>query len=103
MAALTLLGLETAFKETLMKGATPHRTPDFEAIRARVAPDAVVTGRFWFIEEHNTGYGGLLERWQFVVERTNGKHLSFWADLLPGLITTDKDKEPEPLVPREGR
>jgi hypothetical protein len=105
MAALTLLGLETAFKETLMKGATPHRAPDFDRLRRVVELTAPVMGRMWFIEEHNTGYDGVLFRWQFSMPRKDGsdERVSVWADLLPGLIHTDEGKDPEPLVEREGR
>lgn len=83
---ITIKDVEDCFEETLRVKATPHRTPDFEKLRAEYGGDTPVKGRMWFIEEHNTGYGGLLERWEFVVDEPDLPRASFWADLLPGMF-----------------
>lgn len=82
---ITIKDVQECFDATLRKKATPHRTPDFKQIFKEFPADTPVNGERWFLEEHNTGYDGLLERWEF---RTEDKKLSFWADLLPGLIVT---------------
>ena len=88
---ITILDVQLAFFETLRKKATPHRTPDFAKLGKDFGMDARVTGRLWFIEEHNTGYKGVLERWEFRVQLSHDNKdkdgtRSFWADLLPGLL-----------------
>lgn len=87
METLTVKGVERLYKATVKHGATPHRTPDFKKILRMVEGDPEVRGRLYFIEEHNTGYDGLLERWMFRVYDHGGAKIEFWADLLPGLIT----------------
>ena len=83
---ITISDVEECFLMTLRKKATPHREPDFKVLKKVFGPDTPVKGRRWFIEEHNTGYEGVLERWQFRGgEEPND--FSFWADILPGLLT----------------
>ena len=90
---LTVKGVQRLFKETLKRGATPHREPDFRKIFKLVEGDPEVRGHMFFVEEHNTGYDGLLERWRFAVYDTGGARIEFWADLLPGLIKTGPVRE----------
>lgn len=93
MNELTLQTLEQAFKATKRAKATPHRTPDFKKLRKLVEPDALVSGRMVFIEEHNTGYGGVLYRWQFFMTDKDGNRVSVWADLLPDIVTSARAGE----------
>jgi hypothetical protein len=91
---ITVNDVEACFKETLRMKATPHREPDFKKIRATVGADCEVKAMMWFIEANNTGYDGLLERWEFRAEK-DGKRISFWADLLPRLIVS-APPQPQP-------
>lgn len=91
---MTINDVEMCFKATVLKKATPHREPDFKKLNEEFGPDTEVKGIQWFIEEHNTGYGGVLERWEFRGEKDNLR-FSFWADLLPGLILSS----PKPVTP----
>ena len=87
---MNLLMLEMAFLETAAK-ATPHREPDFEKLRKLPGgSSANVTGQMVFIEEHNTGYDGVLERWMMRMPsgKDGGGYVTFQIDLLPGLIST---------------
>jgi hypothetical protein len=93
MEALTLNALESIFEDTL-RVATPHREPDFDKIRKVVDGDVLVRGQMVFIEEHNTGYDGVLERWMFNAPRSDGTgKVSFMADLLPGQVKTENRLE----------
>jgi len=75
--------LERAYKETFHK-ATPHREVDFKIIRSMTGEkDPEVWMALVFIEEHNTGYDGLLERYLCNVGK---QKLVFQIDLLPGFI-----------------
>jgi hypothetical protein len=67
--------------------ATPHRVPDFDAIATRVEGDPEVRGTLVFLEMHNTGWSGVLERWLLTVEGAAGP-IEFVADLLPGAFST---------------
>jgi hypothetical protein len=69
--------------------ATPHRVPDFHAIWPLVDGDPEVRGQVAFIEEHNTGYDGLLYRWLFMIKGKDGETEQFQADLLPDMIRTE--------------
>jgi hypothetical protein len=84
---LTLTALRDVFLETDMKAA-PHRRPNFKHIMAMVDGNPEVKGQFWFVETHNTGYDGVLERWSFTVPSKDNVPMTFWADLLPGKIST---------------
>lgn len=84
---MTLSELEAVFANT-EKFATPHRTPNFERIRAQIDGEPEVTGSMVFLEEYNTGYPGPLERWNLQVPGKDGKPVRFMADLLPGSLTT---------------
>lgn len=102
LAPLNLSRLEQLYNSTCEQ-ATPHRNPDFEYIHELIGnSDPPVKGTMWFIETHNTGYDGVLERWSFSFTSANGEVHSFWADLLPGYIThtSDPDSPVNPIVPR---
>jgi hypothetical protein len=78
--------LEQAFLAT-EKVATPHRLPDFKEIRKNMLDTKEqLSASLVFLEEHNTGYRGNLERW-FVSFTSKTGPIMFQIDLLPGLIT----------------
>ena len=76
--------LEMAYKQTFHK-ATPHHDINFQLIRDLTGeknPEVVMA--LVFLEEKNTGYDGVLERYLCNAGR---QKLAFQVDLLPGLIT----------------
>jgi len=83
--AMTLNELETAYKQC-SKIATPHRELNFDYLRKIAKDDAIIKGTLVFIEEHNTGYAGHLERWIMVIPTKDEKTISVQIDLLPGQI-----------------
>jgi hypothetical protein len=83
---MKLAELEQAFLVT-EKTATPHRIPDFKFIRSQmVDPNEQLGTSLMFIEEHNTGYNGILERWFVTFQDKEDKSILFQIDLLPGMI-----------------
>ena len=86
---ITLNELQAAFHVTKRR-ATPHRHPDFEAIREASGVDDPPVGiGMVFLEEHNTGYDGNLERYMCRVE----PNIHFQIDLLEGLVTSEPKDE----------
>jgi hypothetical protein len=64
--------------------ANPHRIVDWERLQeAEIPSDAEVSMRLVFVEEHNTGYEGHLERYLCSIINTK---VRFQIDLLPSLI-----------------
>lgn len=92
MATLTLNSLEEYFAECC-KHSTPHREPDFAYLKEAAVNggDTPVRGSIVFLEEHNTGYDGLLERWWFTVPDKEGTKITFMADLMPGFVSNRKE------------
>jgi hypothetical protein len=83
---IKLSQLEEAYKRTFHT-ATPHREVDFKTVRNLTGekdPEVVMT--MIALEEKNTGYDGLLERYLCRVGKTK---LSFQVDLLPGFVKTE--------------
>ena len=84
MDPLTLEKLAVCFANC-KRMANPHREPDFPSL-ARIAKDGwntIVRGRCVFIEEHNTGWDGCLNRWMFTITTVNNAAFSFQCDLMP--------------------
>lgn len=82
---ITLDDLQAAFRVTKKK-ATPHREPNFEHIReVATNENPEVRMQLVFLEEHNTGYDGNLERYMCRVEPS----IHFQVDLLPGLVVRE--------------
>jgi hypothetical protein len=67
--------------------ATPHRVPDFKKLKSLVDGDPEITGSMVFLEEHNTGYDGVLYRYILQVADTK---IQFQVDLLPGDLTNEE-------------
>lgn len=83
---MTLKELEEQFRRVELE-ATPHRRPDFNNIKKLVKDPALpLRGKLMFIEEHNTGYDGFLERWLFALPAKEGNDIHFFADMLPGMV-----------------
>ena len=86
MTTTRLSHVRAAFAECEAR-ATPHRLPDFDAIATRVEGDPEVRGTLVFLEMHNTGWSGVLERWLLTIEGAAGP-IEFVADLLPDAFST---------------
>ena len=87
---VTLSDIEMLVKQTIKSGATPHRDPDFKAIRKLLArqgldTDPAIGCLFSLLEEHNTGYDGPLVRYLL---KLIGTDVTIQVDLLPGMLVT---------------
>jgi hypothetical protein len=86
---ITLSELEAAYKVTKAR-STPHRHPAFALIRKECDnDDPDVNTMLVFVEEHNTGYDGVLHRYMCRVEPS----VMFQIDLLPGMIVAEPSDE----------
>ena len=90
---LTVDRLMVIYQAGLERGATPHREPDFTEIikAAKLGKDTPLRGNKVFIEENNTGYDGVLERWIFTAEANDTKSspLTFMVDILPDIVVVN--------------
>lgn len=88
--SITLQDCMDAMIKTKAVGATPHRDLNWEEVVERVGLKAPIKGVVMFMEEHNTGYDGWLERWMMQAADKDGKPLTLWLDLLPGMFTSEE-------------
>ena len=84
---MRLIDVEELYAHTV-KYATPHRHPNFDSLKKAIDADAEITGSMVFLEEYNTGYDGILERWILTAPTKNGGKIQFQMDVLPGSIRT---------------
>jgi uncharacterized iron-regulated protein len=83
---IRLSRLEQIYLDTFHT-ATPHHEVNFDLIRTLTGEkDPEVVMALVFIEEKNTGYDGILERYLCNVGK---QKLAFQVDLLPGFIVKE--------------